>query len=171
MRLSVIVPIYNKSQQLSSLFNSLLHQGLESDEFEIILVNDGSTDHSEKICADFIKSYPDLNIQYLYQNNRGVSIARNVGIDNATGEYIHFMDSDDTLVDGSYRYILDKFTSLKADYIGFGFKLIDARDQAIDNYNLETIAGDLVRKADGLELIGEALWPSSSVVGFYKRRF
>ena len=171
MQLSVIIPIYNKSQNLSSLFNSLLHQRLEPDELEIILVNDGSTDHSEKLCSEFINSHPMLNVRYIYQNNAGVSAARNAGIDIATGDYIHFMDSDDTLVDVSYRYLLDKFALLESDYVGFGCKLMDVRNQAERHSESQTINGEIIRNVNGIELIGEALWPSTCVVGFYKRQF
>lgn len=171
MRLSIIVPIYNKSQYLPTLFQSLLHQGLEANDFEILLVNDGSTDNSETVCIEFIKSHPRHNIRYICQNNGGVSMARNTGLDNATGDYIHFMDSDDTLVDGSYRYILDEFTSTKSDYIGFGFNFMDVRNNASVNSELEAIGGKVIRKASGMELVSDALWPSSCCVGLYKLQF
>src|SRR5690606_37065268 len=63
--------------------------------FEILLIDDGSTDASKEAIDSFISHYPSMNITYIYQENKGASAARNVGLKNATGEYIALLDSDD----------------------------------------------------------------------------
>lgn len=93
IHISVIIPIYNSEKFLKETIESLLDQSFT--DFELILVNDGSTDHSALICNDFAKR--DQRIRFLNQENSGVSIARNRGLAEAKGNYLFFMDSDDTL--------------------------------------------------------------------------
>ena len=88
-RFSVIIPVYNKGKQLSKTIESVLQQCFS--DFEIIIVNDGSTDASESI----IKSFKDSRIHYIKQKNQGVSVARNTGIKAANTDYIALLDSDD----------------------------------------------------------------------------
>ncbi|WP_427813647.1 glycosyltransferase family 2 protein [Enterococcus sp. 22-H-5-01] len=91
--ISVIVPVYNVDNYLEKCINSLLLQTFKN--MEIILVNDGSTDKSSFICDDY--SNKDSRIKVIHKDNGGLSDARNVGIDYATGKYITFIDSDDYL--------------------------------------------------------------------------
>ena len=92
-RLSIIIPFYNSVEYLSECVGSILVHNL--DDYEIILVDDGSTDDSVKISDDFASKI--FNIRVFHKENGGVSTARNLGIDKAEGEYIMFVDSDDTL--------------------------------------------------------------------------
>lgn len=91
IEISVIVPVYNVEAYLSRCINSILAQTYG--DFELILVDDGSTDNSGKICDDFALSDP--KIQVIHKENGGQSSARNVGLDVCTGKYIAFVDSDD----------------------------------------------------------------------------
>lgn len=93
LKLSIIVPVYNVEKYLERCVNSLLHQDIDKSEYEIILVNDGSTDRSYEI-AESLKTKND-NIVLLTQKNQGQSVARNIGMDVAKGRYIMFVDSDD----------------------------------------------------------------------------
>ena len=90
---SIIIPLYNKADFMAETIDSVLAQSYQN--FEIILVNDGSPDHSEKIALDFVKK--DQRISYLAQTNQGVSVARNNGIKQAKGQYILPLDADDTI--------------------------------------------------------------------------
>ena len=90
---SVIVPVYNVENYLGEAIESVLKQTLQ--QFEIILVNDGSTDSSLEICKKHLTL--DKRIKLIDQENSGVSIARNKGLEISSGEYVFFMDSDDTL--------------------------------------------------------------------------
>lgn len=92
--ISVVIPIYNISLYLEEAINSVINQTIGFNNIELILVNDGSTDNSEKICLKYLKKYPD-NVKYIKQNNAGVSNARNNGMKIATGKYINFLDGDD----------------------------------------------------------------------------
>ena len=94
-KFSVIIPVYNVEEYLAETIDSVINQtiGFE-DNIQIVLVNDGSSDNSEKICLEYKEKYPD-NIIYTKQENAGVSVARNRGLELASGDYINFLDSDD----------------------------------------------------------------------------
>jgi|GEM_PF-1174792 len=92
---SIVMAVYNVEKYLEEALESLLKQTFSFDNIEVILVNDGSTDNSAKICETYASKYQ--NIIYLSKENGGVSSARNAGIDMATGKYINFMDPDDRL--------------------------------------------------------------------------
>ena len=90
-KISIIVPVYNTEKFLEKCLNSLIKQTLK--DIEIICINDGSIDNSLQILRKFANK--DKRIQIINQTNSGLSIARNAGINKATGEYIGFVDSDD----------------------------------------------------------------------------
>ena len=92
-KLSVIIPVYNVEEYLVETLDSVVNQTM--DNYEIILVNDGSTDNSQSIIDDYAKRYE--NIVSIYQENSGPGKARNKGIDVSRGEYIIFVDSDDII--------------------------------------------------------------------------
>lgn len=89
---SVIIPIYNKEEVLSRCIESVLKQTWK--QFELILVNDGSTDHSAEVCCNYLS---DKRVIYMKKQNGGVSSARNVGLNAAQGTYITFVDADDEI--------------------------------------------------------------------------
>ncbi len=91
-KISVVVPVYNTQQYLDKCLNSLAYQTLK--DIEIIVVNDGSTDDSQKIIDEYVKRFPNKFLSFVKPNG-GLSDARNYGIKKATGEYIGFVDSDD----------------------------------------------------------------------------
>ena len=101
--LSVIVPVYNVEDHLVKCLDSIINQTFK--DLEIILVNDGSTDNSAKICDDYAEK--DARIKVIHQQNSGVSTARNRGIDLAAGDYITFVDSDDWLELQMYEKMLE----------------------------------------------------------------
>ena len=90
-KISVIVPVYNVEKYLRKCIESILNQTFR--EFELILVDDGSTDSSGKICDEY--ALKDSRIKVIHKENGGASSARNAGLDVAKGEYIGFVDSDD----------------------------------------------------------------------------
>ena len=95
--ITIIVPVYNVKKYLEQSLESIFHQTYKN--IEIILIDDGSTDGSENICDEYSKK--DSRFKVIHKDNEGVSIARNVGLDNANGKYITFIDSDD-YVDEKY---------------------------------------------------------------------
>lgn len=100
--ISIIVPICNSENTLRECLDSILSQTYQ--DYELILINDGSTDNSDAICQEFANKHIDL-IRYYQKENGGVSSARNLGIDKAKGEYICFIDSDD-YVEKTYLKVL-----------------------------------------------------------------
>ena len=103
MRLSIIVPIYNSEKYLENCLKSICYP--ISNEIEIILINDASTDNSIKICNIFKKKFKNIKLINL-KKNKGVSYSRNVGIKISSGEYLCFVDSDDELLPKSLNNIL-----------------------------------------------------------------
>lgn len=93
IKVSCIIPVYNVEKFIAECIDSVLNQSL--DGIEIIIIDDGSTDSSGTICAEYANKYS--NIKYFRKENEGVSIARNTGLNYATGEFVHFLDSDDTI--------------------------------------------------------------------------
>jgi len=96
--LSVIVPIYNVELYLKDCLNSIVNQNINN--FEILLIDDGSTDQSSQICDDYASLHK--NIRIFHKQNGGLSSARNLGLKNARGEYITFVDSDDMIAPETY---------------------------------------------------------------------
>lgn len=90
-KISVIVPAHNAEEHLSEALDSLVNQTFH--DFEVIIINDGSTDQTQKIIDGYCRKYP--NFKSFFQSNSGVSKARNIGIDEAIGDYITFLDADD----------------------------------------------------------------------------
>ena len=126
--ISVIVPVYNVEEYLSTCLDSLLDQGLSEQEYEIILINDGSKDGSLDICNLYAKAHS--NIHVYSQENQGVSMARNLGLSKARGEWVMFVDSDDYLCKESLRYLLSNFC--KDEYDGIRFWVRIQSDAKID---------------------------------------
>lgn len=90
---SVIIPTYNRSDEIKELLESLLKQTIDQNDFEIIIVDDGSTDNTQELVTNFIIS-KGLNIRFLQQDHKGPGEARNLGMENALGKYLLFIDSD-----------------------------------------------------------------------------
>ena len=102
MRLSVVVPVYNAEGTLSRCIDSLLQQEVEG--YEVLLVDDGSTDGSFALMEAYQKQRPDV-IRIFQKPNGGQGDARNFGMDQARGEFLTFVDSDDFVVEGCYPAI------------------------------------------------------------------
>ena len=111
--LSVIIPIYKVEDYLERCVKSVLNQDFK--DIEVILVDDGSPDRCPQICDEFAKT--DERIKVLHKPNGGLSDARNVGMDVATGEYLMFADSDDFLFQNACEVLVNKIEKENADYV------------------------------------------------------
>lgn len=114
---SIIVPVYNSEKYLSDCIISLIEQTYKN--IEIILVNDGSNDSSDLVCKMFKDK--DNRIKYIKKTNGGVSSARNTGLNEAKGDYIMFVDSDDLLKNDCVEILNDYFISYNLDIIKFSY--------------------------------------------------
>lgn len=130
MDLSIIVPVYNVEKYVRTSIESIYKQGLDEKSFEVIIVNDGSTDHSMEMITDFIATHQ--NIAVINQENQGLSDARNYGIKVAKGEYILMPDSDDILIEDSLKPLLEKTLETKVDLVIADF--LTMTDEEIDDF-------------------------------------
>ena len=114
MKLSIIIPVYNVEKYISKCLDSILNQSFE--DFEVICINDGSTDNSLTI----LQEYKSKGIIVIDKQNEGSGIARNVGVDIAKGEYLFFVDGDDWLEDNALEKMVKKADELNTDILIFG---------------------------------------------------
>ena len=120
MKLSIILPIYNVEKFLGACLESLYAQDISTEEYEIICVIDGSPDDSKQVVEGYMKKYS--NIQLLIQENKGVCAARNVGLRNANGKYIWFIDPDDIIATNCLGKIICEMEKSEADVFEMQYK-------------------------------------------------
>lgn len=132
LRLSIIVPIYNVEPYLRRCVDSLLSQDLPEEEYEIILVDDGSPDNCGVIADDYAASHK--NVRVAHQNNLGISEARNTGIGMAHGEYIQFVDSDDYLEPDVLGTLVAKMDEDQLDVLRFNYQNVNEQYEVFEPY-------------------------------------
>lgn len=115
MKLSIIVPVYNVEQYIRPCIDSIYKQGLSDNVFEVILVNDGTQDDSFGQINDLLEMHQ--NIHVIKQDNQGLSVARNIGMKYASGDYVLFVDSDDLLVENSLIRLFDQLSDNTVDLL------------------------------------------------------
>lgn len=157
VKISIVIPIYNAEDHLQRCVDSVLNQTEKN--IEIILVDDGSKDNSIEICKKYLNQ--DKRVQLIHQENSGVSAARNRGIEQACGEYIGFIDSDDWIEPNMYECLLREANQASADIV-----MCDARTVYEDGkIQADTItqlsANQILQKSDFtpsllLEMAGSA---------------
>lgn len=116
MKYSIIIPVYNAEGTLRRCLDSLVKQTFS--DYELLLINDGSTDGSDAICREYAGTYSC--VRYFAKENGGVSSARNLGLEQAKGEYILFVDSDDYVSNGYFAGIDQELTQYHPDLLMFG---------------------------------------------------
>lgn len=162
MKLSIIVPIYNVAPYLKKCVDSLLQQDIS--DYEIILVDDGSTDNSGAI-ADELTAYPQplpkgkgVSMRVIHQENAGLSAARNTGIAVAQGEYIMFVDSDDYLQPNVLRTLMEQIEHDKLDVLRFRYQNVRESGEAFAPYRDMTNYNDYSpAPTDGLTFLNERM--------------
>jgi len=141
-KISVIVPVYNTEKYLKTCLDSIVNQTYQ--DLEIIIVNDGSTDNSQKIVDKYIKEYPS-KVKCIIKENGGLSSARNCGLEKATGKYISFVDSDDYIDVKLFEKLLPY---IEKDIDLIKFKLIKVNEE---HKELEKINGPVFEEVRGEE--------------------
>ena len=129
--ISVIVPVYNVETYLPACLESICAQTYS--DLEIILIDDGSTDHSGALCDEYAGR--DSRIRVIHQKNSGAASARNAGLRIAAGEYLAFVDSDDFLEPDAYEFMMEKMDHYHADVVRCGFQDVftDHEEDRISN--------------------------------------
>lgn len=163
-KVSIIIPVFNVEAYLEQCFDSAVKQSFES--FEIIIINDGSTDNSLRICERYAQEY--ANIKLISQENQGLSAARNAGIRVASGEYLTFLDSDDFLHPDFCRIMYNVAQANEALLVGCytahvpenGIVIKDwiVKQESAKHYSAEEIIVSDCRKAKGLAFYEFAAW-------------
>ena len=164
MKLSLIVPAYNAQDCLGNCLDDLVNQSI--DDYEIIVVNDGSTDDTEKIISEYKGMYPDV-VRSITISNGGQGRARNFAIRVAKGDYIGFADADDRLDHDMFKKMYDKAVSEDADIVVCDFFRSDAEGNHYERAQLQdhplSSAGPVWNKIFRASVIGgirfaEGLW-------------
>lgn len=140
--ISIIVPTYNVEKYIRTCIESILAQTYRN--VEVIIVNDGSTDQSLAVISDLICSHH--NVKVINQKNQGLSVARNTGIDVATGKYITFVDADDKIMPGFVSSLYQIADKTGADIVRGSFRDFNGnipKDWAPD-FNVPTNCGTIV---------------------------
>lgn len=157
--ISVVVPVYNVQKYIARCMDSLVGQTFQG-PYEIIVIDDGSTDDSIKIVEEYQKSYSNILVHH--QENGGLSVARNKGVQLATGKYIIFVDSDDSLRLDALQLLYDEMAENDLDLVIFEHKGIYEEEcsgeEISKNQNItmhQIMPGEAVLERIGLELITE----------------
>ena len=125
--LTVVIPVYNVEKYLKRCVESVLVQ--EWHNFEILLIDDGSSDSSPQICEDYVKAYDFISV--IHKENGGLSEARNTGISLAKGEYVYFPDSDDWLEPQTFKELAEVLESQEFDIVSFNREFVKGEEDPI----------------------------------------
>lgn len=151
--ISVIVPVHNGEHYIQKCIDSIEAQTYEN--LEVIIINDGSSDATEKHCQKLLVEYP--NIQYFTLNDEGVSAARNLGLQKAKGEYITFVDADDRLVIGMIETIYNMLIEDDCDIVGCGYMPFSTPEEEHVLVKSQALSNPEIRVLSGKEYIEEEL--------------
>lgn len=169
MKLSLIVPVYNVEQYLPKCVDSLLNQDLPLEDYEIILVDDGSPDCCGTICDKYAASYS--NIKVVHRENGGLSAARNSGIEVARGEYVQFVDSDDYLEPNVLKTLVNKMETDDLDVLRFNYQNVKEWNQVFEPNKISKPFVDYRDEVcDGLTFLTERLGTACYAVQFMIRK-
>ena len=131
--ISIIIPVYNVEKYLRKCLDSIINQTYK--KLEIILIDDGSTDNSGKICEEYAKK--DDRIIVIHKENAGVSSARNRGIELANGKYIGFIDSDDWIEENMYETLYQNLLQFDVDISMCNYSIIRNHKKTFHKHDLE----------------------------------
>lgn len=160
VRVSVVMPVYNAEKFIERTLNSILAQTLR--EYEIILVNDGSRDGSGDICDRYSKL--DERVHTIHQKNSGAAVARNNGLKVAQGEYVIFLDSDDTFAPTMLEEMYENAIHNDADTVICGFNVLDVNRDIVSTY----LPCDSVDRKQDSYLLNKSMAPWNKLC---RRRF
>lgn len=155
MKVSVIVPVYNVEKYIGKCLDTIVEQNFN--EYEILVVIDGSTDESEKIAREYQQKYPEV-VKIICQENKGLGGARNTGIMNAKGKYLLFVDSDDMLYPTLLNDIYEEAVVNDSDIVVFDMEYVDEQGNIIKYEKAKLDKKDLVDFNGKSKILA---WPSA----------
>jgi len=180
MKLSIVIPAYNAEKYIENCIVSCISQDLDASDYEIVVVNDGSTDRTDKL-VDSMSSEHN-NIVQIFQENKGNGAARNTGVKNAKGKYIYFLDADDYIAHNTLGTLTSLVFEHGLDLLGFSSINVTDSDQILSKHDDTNVKMDPV--VNGIDFLGtynykaEVWWYlikgsyySESEVSFYDRKF
>jgi glycosyltransferase involved in cell wall biosynthesis len=144
--ISVIVPVYNVQDYIAECLDSLAKQTFNN-RFEILLIDDCSTDNSKQLCEDFVATYPHLAKLICHTENKGLSVVRNTGVAAAKGDYFTFVDSDDSVPDDALQHLYDGAITYQADIVKGNNTIFNEKGSRPADYNVRKVkvyAGDTI---------------------------
>ncbi len=173
MKLSIIIPVYNAEQYLQKCLESVSNQNLSEHNYEIFCINDGSTDNSLSILNHFQKE--NFSLKVISTENKGPAYARNIGLENAEGKYVTFLDSDDQIYPNALDKILAKLEEENIEILYPIIHFFDEKDNLLERSKVEKdskITTGLLQERRTLpatfyrrQIVGDIRFPEEVLVG------
>lgn len=168
LKLSIVVPTYNVEEYIGNCLISLMNQDVSSEDYEVIVINDGATDNSLQIAEDMADKHD--NIRVISQENQGLSAARNTGFAHAKGTYLYFIDSDDYIAFNSLGYVLKTLEENDLDVLGIHLMETERLD-IYESTNINQSPAEELEVMDGIRFIAEHKYYNNAWWYFAKRSF
>ena len=166
IKLSIVIPVYNVEPYVGRCIESCQNQDLPHDEYELLIINDGSQDGSMDVVRQYARRHE--NIRIIEQENAGLSSARNHGIKEAKGEYVWFIDSDDDINKNVLKTLVDAAWSQQLDALCFD---INVMEEGILTCTYPNHQHKNLHLYDGMRFIADVAMPPSSCVALYRKDF
>ncbi len=169
MILSIIIPVYNVEQYIVRCLDSVMDQDIPHDQYEVIVINDGSTDNGLALIQDYAKDHP--NIVLIDQKNSGSGASRNIGLDHARGKYVMFVDSDDFIDTNCLKTLIQTSENNHLDVLVGSYK--DAYEKEGKLYHLENkkFGNNNCSVMSGIEYLSKNSFYTSACMKVYRRDF
>jgi glycosyltransferase involved in cell wall biosynthesis len=167
MKLSIIIPLYNKEKYIGRCLKSLLAQDLSIDSYEVIIIDDGSTDSSFSIAQGFVDQHSNIHLHK--QKNAGPGAARNKGLDLAKGDYVYFLDADDYIATNVLNRLIELSENNKLEILGFNTNYV--KDDSFVYSSTLNIQDLSVTVMDGMTYIAKDVFRNEAWWYIIKRSF
>lgn len=167
MKLSIIIPVYKVEKYLEKCLNSCINQNVAKEDYEIIAIDDGSPDSCYSILERYKKNYCNLTI--IRQKNQGLSMARNNGLEKASGEYVWFVDSDDYITENCLRDIFNYLILYNPDLMHLNYQIVNENQTIITK--VENPQNKYNRFFSGKENLISKTFPIPAQMAIYKKAF
>lgn len=158
MKLSIVIPLYNKEKYIERCIKSVLSQDLRPNEYEIIIVNDGSTDSSSLICQNYTERYS--NIYFFNQENAGPSAARNRGLEATKGDYVYFLDADDYVAYNGLNCTIQICKQNNLDILIFNTK--EVKEDALPDFLSKKNDAITIQVMDGITYVAQHIFKNEA---------